>query len=121
MMNSLQRYIVSSGLNPRGANLFSQWFKKSFPNQLLNINELTKKQPLGSWGGELGKLNHENFLEFFKMMSPRLCKYLNITQDEYSKLLNNCKDFEWDQYKTRMHFIRVWAMKVDKGIEKIDE
>ncbi|CAG8737156.1 21361_t:CDS:2, partial [Rhizophagus irregularis] len=112
IIDSLKQYITSSGLNPKGAKLISNWIKKHSPNQLININEVIKKQPLGLWGGELGKLNSENFLEFFKMMAPRLCKYLNITQDEYLKLLNNCKDYEWDQYKPRMNYIRVWAMKV---------
>ena len=61
---------------------------------------------------ELVNTNDENSFEFFKMMAPSLCKYLNITQDEYLKSLKNCKDFEWDQYKSRTNFIRVWAMKV---------
>ncbi|PKB99827.1 S-adenosyl-L-methionine-dependent methyltransferase [Rhizophagus irregularis] len=117
IIDSLKQYITSSGLNPKGAKLISNWIKKHSPNQLININEVIKKQPLGLWGGELGKLNSENFLEFFKMMAPRLCKYLNITQDEYLKLLNNCKDYEWDQYKPRMNYIRVWAMKVGNGNE----
>jgi len=77
---------------------------------LKNIQCETRITPLGSWGGRVGELVCRNFLQRFEASKAALSEFMEITEDEFGKMLDLIRE-EIDTCKSFCKTYRVYGKK----------
>ncbi|CAH1757298.1 16315_t:CDS:2 [Entrophospora sp. SA101] len=108
---ALDNLLIERGLNTQFVHKIKSTLQR-YPN-LQNMEGVLKKQPIGNWGGKLGELNLQNTLEFFDVIKDLMINALGINEPEYMRLVKELAK-EFDENKSRIHFVRVFAQKFER-------
>ncbi|CAJ0745296.1 18530_t:CDS:10, partial [Entrophospora sp. SA101] len=85
------------GLNPVPSSFLPKLVESN--KDLTNYKFIEHQHPIGKWGGKLGELTLNDWLEVYNVHKPTLTSVMNCSSDEYSDMLTQFSK-EIDEQKT---------------------
>ncbi|CAJ0766821.1 24632_t:CDS:10, partial [Entrophospora sp. SA101] len=87
----------TAGLNPVPSSFLPKLVESN--KDLTNYKFIEHQHPIGKWGGKLGELTLNDWLEVYNVHKPTLTSVMNCSSDEYSDMLTQFSK-EIDEQKT---------------------